>query len=76
MSTSAEKTFQDLFQTSPYQYLINYRLQCVHHELERSPLDSAINSQIATQYGFEELRRFSQYYRRMNAESPTETLKT
>ncbi|MFC1630781.1 helix-turn-helix domain-containing protein [Pseudomonadota bacterium] len=70
------KLFQDVFQTSPYQYLINYRLQCVRHELERSLPDSAIISQIATQYGFEELGRFSQYYRLMYAELPTETLKT
>jgi len=45
-------------------------------ELLRSPANAATISRIATQHGFEELGRFSQYYQRMYGELPSATLKT
>lgn len=68
------KLFNDIFQTSPYQYMLSYRLQCVRRELNRHSASASTISNIATKFGFDELGRFSQYYRRMYGELPSATL--
>lgn len=69
------KLFNDIFQISPYQYMLSYRLQCVRHELNCHSASASTISSIATKYGFDELGRFSQYYCRMYGELPSATLK-
>jgi len=74
-SRALRKLFQDVFQICPYQYLLNYRLQCARCYLTCHSVNPATISHIATKYDFEKLGRFSQYYWRMYGELPSATLK-
>ena len=69
-----ERAFRETFGTSPRRYLTLRRLACVRRELLRSEPETSI-TEVATRWGFFHLGRFSQEYRQLFAERPSETLR-
>ena len=69
-----EYAFSDNFRLSPLAYVRALRLQGARHALLRRG-DGAGVSEIALEYGFTHLGKFSVDYRRMFGERPSETLR-
>jgi AraC family ethanolamine operon transcriptional activator len=67
--------FHDIFGISPMAYLKLIRLNGVYRSLKASQPNSAAVSGIANQYGFWHMGHFSNDYKQMFGESPSETLK-
>lgn len=66
--------FQYYYGTSPMSYLKKYRLQQIYKILSSSGLNPKISiSQLAFEWGFNHLSRFSQEYREEFGEKPSET---
>jgi AraC-like DNA-binding protein len=66
--------FQYYYGTSPIVYLKKYRLQQIYKILSSSGLNPKISiSQLAFEWGFNHLSRFSQEYREEFGEKPSET---
>jgi len=69
-----ERAFRETFGVGPRRYLTLRRLAAVRRELLRGEPDSSVTA-IATQWGFFHLGRFSQEYRLLYAEQPSDTLR-
>lgn len=66
--------FQTYYGTSPLAYLRKYRLQQIYKALSTTGTDKKISiSQLAFDWGFNHLSRFSQDYREEFGEKPSET---
>jgi AraC family ethanolamine operon transcriptional activator len=70
-----ERAFRETFGVSPRRYLVLRRLAVVRGELLRGTPDTSI-TEVATRWGFFHLGRFSQEYRELFAERPSQTLRT
>jgi AraC family transcriptional regulator, ethanolamine operon transcriptional activator len=68
-----QRTFQVEFGLCPQEWLRLERLNRVRDELSRSNSETSV-TQVATRWGFFHLGRFSQYYRELFGEKPSETL--
>ncbi|MFT4119703.1 helix-turn-helix domain-containing protein [Bradyrhizobium sp.] len=71
---SLHRAFHEVFGIGPVTFLRHKRLCTIHSVLrESSPRDTTV-TEVALQQGFVELGRFSQYYRAMFGEYPSQTL--
>jgi AraC family ethanolamine operon transcriptional activator len=69
------RAFDDVLGIGPSAFLRQKRLCSVHSALRRlDPRETRV-TEVATEFGFLELGRFSQYYRRLFGEYPNETLR-
>ena len=66
--------FADVLGTSPHQYLLIRKLHAVRRELRGRCRPATTVSRAASRYGFRDLGRFSERYRRFFGELPSETL--
>ena len=66
--------FGDVLGTSPHQYLLIRKLHAVRRELRGRCRPETTVSRAASRYGFRDLGRFSERYRRFFGELPSETL--
>lgn len=71
---SLHRAFHDVFGIGPVTFLRQKRLCAVHSILKQSSPDATTVTRAAIEQGFVELGRFSQYYRAMFGESPSQTL--
>jgi AraC family ethanolamine operon transcriptional activator len=70
-----EYAFRDVLGTSPKTYFIQCALERAHHKLQMStPTDRTV-TEIATEFGFWHLGRFSSTYRAAFGETPSDTLR-
>jgi AraC family transcriptional regulator, ethanolamine operon transcriptional activator len=70
-----EYAFRDVVGTSPKAYFIQCALEAAHHKLRAStPADHTV-TEVATEFGFWHLGRFSVNYRTAFGETPSETLR-
>jgi AraC family transcriptional regulator, ethanolamine operon transcriptional activator len=70
-----EYAFRDVVGTSPKAYFIQCALEAAHHKLRAStPADRTV-TEVATEFGFWHLGRFSVSYRIAFGETPSETLR-
>lgn len=67
--------FNNLFGFSPKQYLKCYRLGKIHHALLHNDFNSTSIANIAYDYGFNHMGRFSNNYKSMFGVTPSSTLK-
>ncbi len=67
--------FQDRFGVSPKRYLLAWRLNGAHKELQQSPSQQPGVTLIAHRWGFHHLSQFATDYRCFFGERPSETLK-
>jgi len=67
--------FNDLFGFPPKQYLKQFRLGKIHHELMMSNPTSVTVSNIASKHGFRHMGRFTESYKSMFLTTPYQTLK-
>ncbi len=72
---SLQYAFQETFGTTPHRYMKRRRLHAVRQALITSRQNGNNVSQVATNYGFYELGRFSVEYRQLFGESPSTTMK-
>lgn len=70
-----EDAFHDIVGLGPATWLRLLRLNRAHRDLRRMSPDSATVAEIAMQWGFWHLGRFSGYYRQLFGCSPSETLR-
>jgi AraC-like DNA-binding protein len=68
------RAFHDVFGIGPVTFLRHKRLCAIHSALKESSPGKTTVAEVAMQQGFVELGRFSQYYRGLFAEYPSETL--
>jgi AraC-like DNA-binding protein len=68
------RAFHDAFGIGPVTFLRHKRLCAIHSALKDSSPGETTVTEIALQHGFVELGRFSQYYRALFGEYPSETL--
>ncbi|SRR5690606_37594748 len=68
------KIFQLHLQTTPLLYIKSVKLQHVKKAIEQTACNGRTVTDIATDYGFGHLGRFSMEYRRIHGELPSETL--
>ena len=68
------KHFRDFKGTSPMRYLRSARYERVRAALRRAEPEESVTD-VASQWGFTHLGRFSVEYRRRFGESPSETLR-
>ena len=66
--------FSDVLGTSPHQYLLLRKLHAVRRELRGRCRPETTVSRAASRYGFRDLGRFSERYRRFFGELPSQTL--
>lgn len=66
--------FRKYFQMTPMQYLRWRRMHCAHRVLQESSSHFVTVTQVAMTYGFFHVSRFSEYYKHMFGELPSETL--
>lgn len=66
--------FREAFQMSPKSYFTSLSLNRVRSQLGRIPKEPGAVARVATSFGFEHLGRFSENYRKLFNESPSETL--
>ena len=71
---SLHRAFHEVFGIGPVTFLRQKRLCAVHSILKRGSPETTTVAQVAIEQGFIELGRFSQYYRMMFGESPSQTL--
>ena len=71
---SLHRAFNEVFGIGPVTFLRQKRLCAVHSVLKRSSPDTTTVAEVAIERGFIELGRFSQYYRMMFGEYPSQTL--
>ena len=70
-----ERAFLETFGVGPRRYLMLRRLAAVRRELRRGDPQTSITD-VATRWGFFHLGRFSQEYRQLFLERPSETLRS
>jgi AraC family transcriptional regulator, ethanolamine operon transcriptional activator len=70
-----ERAFREAFGVSPRRYLALRRLAAVRRELLRGEANLSV-TEVATRWGFFHLGRFSQEYRLLYGERPSQTLAT
>ncbi|WP_448561721.1 helix-turn-helix domain-containing protein [Trichothermofontia sp.] len=68
-------SFQDVFDMSPMAYFKAQRLNGVHRHLKVANPEEAKVKEIALQWGFQHMGHFSQDYKAMFNESPSQTLR-
>lgn len=68
------RAFHDVFGIGPVTFLRHKRLCAIHSALKESAPGKTTIAEVAIQQGFLELGRFSQYYRGLFGEYPSETL--
>ena len=68
-----ERAFREVFGVSPHRLLMLRRLAAVRRELLRADAGTSVTD-VATRWGFFHLGRFSQEYRLMYGERPSQTL--
>jgi AraC-like DNA-binding protein len=68
------RAFHEVLGLGPITYLRHRRLCAVHSVLKESDPKTVTVARIAVQHGFIELGRFSQYYRSLFGEYPSQTL--
>lgn len=68
------KSFKACYGTTPMQFLKRQRLEAVHRVLLSAERGTTTVTQVATNYGFNHLGRFSSDYFKLFQESPKETL--
>lgn len=68
-------SFQDVFDMSPMAYFKAQRLNGVHRQLKAADPEVARVKDIALQWGFRHMGHFSQDYKAMFNESPSQTLR-
>ena len=68
------RAFHDTFGIGPVTFLRHKRLCAIHSALKDSAPGKVTVAEVALQQGFVELGRFSQYYRTLFGEYPSETL--
>lgn len=68
-------TFLELSGVSPSQYILSRKLHAVQQDLFKAQGDSIPIFQKAQEYGIQHAGRFSQQYKRMFNESPSDTVK-
>ena len=66
--------FRDVFEISPHRYVLNRKLQAVRQELRDRSARRGSVAEIAEQFGFTDISRFGQFYKRMYGEVPSSTL--
>lgn len=71
---SLQYVFQETFGTTPHRYMKRRRLHAVRQALITSRQNENNVSQVATNYGFYELGRFSVEYRQLFGEPPSTTM--
>ena len=71
---SLHRAFHEVFGIGPVTFLRHKRLCAIHSILRDSTPGTTTVTEIAIQQGFSELGRFSQYYRAMFGENPSQTL--
>ncbi|MFB9265208.1 helix-turn-helix domain-containing protein [Bradyrhizobium erythrophlei] len=71
---SLHRAFHEVFGIGPVTFLRHKRLCAIHSILRESAPGQTTVSKVALQQGFIELGRFSQYYRAMFGEYPSQTL--
>jgi AraC family ethanolamine operon transcriptional activator len=70
-----EYAFRDVLGTSPKAYFIGRALEAAHHTLRAAtPADRTV-TEVATEFGFWHLGRFSVTYRAVFGEPPSQTLR-
>jgi AraC-like DNA-binding protein len=69
------RAFEDVLGIGPSAFLRHKRLCSVHSALRQLTPEEARVTEVATEFGFLELGRFSQYYKRLFGEYPNETLR-
>jgi AraC family ethanolamine operon transcriptional activator len=69
------RCFEDALGVGPSTFLRQKRLCLVHSALRRSDPEKTMVTDVATEFGFVELGRFSQQYRDLFGEYPHETLR-
>lgn len=69
------RAFSETLGIGPIAFLRKSRLTSIYSVLKRSDPATVSVGDVATEYGFSELGRFSAYYRLMFGEYPTETLR-
>jgi AraC family transcriptional regulator, ethanolamine operon transcriptional activator len=70
-----EYAFRDVLGTSPKAYFIQCALEAAHHKLRVSTPSDRTVTEVATEFGFWHLGRFSGSYRIAFGETPSETLR-
>ena len=70
-----ERAFRDTFGVSPRRYLTLRRLAAVRRELLRRESETSV-TEVATRWGFFHLGRFSQDYKALFGEMPSQTART
>lgn len=70
-----EYAFRDVLGTSPKAYFIQCALEAAHHKLQTSTPGDRTVTDVATEFGFWHLGRFSVAYRVAFGETPSETLR-
>jgi AraC-like DNA-binding protein len=73
---SLHRAFHAIFGVGPVTFLRKKRLCAVHSTLKRSAPNTTTVTRVALEQGFVELGRFSQYYRVMFGEYPSQTLQS
>lgn len=68
-----ERAFREVFGVSPHRMLMLRRLAAVRRELLRADAETSVTD-VATRWGFFHLGRFSQDYRLLYGERPSQTL--
>lgn len=72
---TVRRAFTEYFGMGPCQYQLTLRLNKVREALSDCAYEHGAVSQVATQYGFWHMGRFSTQYRRLFGETPIATLK-
>jgi len=72
---SLQNSFKSLFDLTPNQYMRILKLNLVHHELIQGNAANLAVFEVAQRWGFRHMGRFSQYYKALFGESPSETLR-
>ena len=70
-----EYAFRDALGTSPKAYFIQCALEAAHHKLKTSTPGDRTVTDVATEFGFWHLGRFSVAYRVAFGQTPSETLR-
>ncbi|MDJ0556686.1 MAG: AraC family transcriptional regulator [Microcoleaceae cyanobacterium MO_207.B10] len=74
-SSALSRGFQELFGMSPMRYLKVRRLNAVRQHLKASELESCVLATLISQFGFYHQSHFTQDYKAMFGELPSETLR-